>query len=286
MNTLGVDYHFHPNISFLPKKKISRKIQKIYQRFLSLDISAVICTEHVYKNPRKAYTMMRRYQPDGMHVFPGMEYITREKIDIIIFSHSPSLYNYPQLKPFAMTYQETVDFVNAHDDVYAFVTHPFSFSAAGIVKRRGIHFMKTMIEQLSAVEIEYHVFDSLVNRFKKIPGFHRFFGRLLRCLELNQRIPDEYCPENMHFYAAGSDAHHVFEIGTHCRMYCDDLSLRMAVFNAVISNVHPEVVWIHQRRGGLSFLRTLLTVSGESLLKKRYFFVKKRHRKIMNYSLR
>jgi hypothetical protein len=50
----------------------------------------------------------------GCHIFPGMEFLTSEGIDIIIFSKTQKIYHYAQLKPYHLTMSQTLDFVSKH----------------------------------------------------------------------------------------------------------------------------------------------------------------------------
>lgn len=89
---LAVDYHFHPN---LPRSKrlAQQKIKKLYTTLEQAKIDIVVVTEHVYKNPARAYRAMAQYKPSHITLFPGLEYTTQEGIDIIIFARDESLYD-------------------------------------------------------------------------------------------------------------------------------------------------------------------------------------------------
>ncbi|MBN1645936.1 hypothetical protein JW868_02760 [Candidatus Woesearchaeota archaeon] len=49
---LRVDHHFHPNLSRFdyPARK---KCRRVWKEFKKNGINAVICTEHIYRNPRE-----------------------------------------------------------------------------------------------------------------------------------------------------------------------------------------------------------------------------------------
>ena len=154
---IKVDYHFYPNFS-RKEARATQKITKIYKKFQELDIKVVIVTEHVYKNYLRAWQLMEKYKPDNIFIFPGMEYVTKENIDICLFSKTASIYQY-NFRPFQLNYKELILFLKRHPDVFGFVTHPFTLGRTSIVDKKGKVFTKNAIDELGTVEAVYTVFS-------------------------------------------------------------------------------------------------------------------------------
>jgi len=113
----------------------------------------VLSTEHVYKNPKRAFEFMKKFQPEGVLVVPGMEYVTKEGVDIIVFSKSESIYSYKELFPLEMTLNEFLDFVDNHNDLYTFLTHPYLKSKTGIVHNLGYKKFQDFLKRVNALEV-------------------------------------------------------------------------------------------------------------------------------------
>lgn len=264
---IRVDYHFHPNLP-ITKKRAEKKIRKIYSKLDELNINVVLITEHVYKNYVRAWDLMKKNKPENFFIFPGLEYVTKENIDICLFSETENIYKY-HIKPFQMSYEEVLSFLEVHKDVFGYVTHPFTLGETSILDKKGEKFTKIAIEKLGSVEAaytEYHRLKELLqNRFIK-----SFFTKTLRRIEENEKMPKEFYPSNIKFLATGSDAHHVWEIGT-----CVEVALKENnVFHSVINN--KEIHRVGKRKSNVPQLSvSLLTTLREWWMKK--FF------KIWNY---
>ena len=149
---IRVDYHFHAN---LPKNdsKAEKHIKKYWKKIIENNINVVLSTEHVYKNPKRAFEFMKKFQPEGVLVVPGMEYVTKEGVDIIVFSKSESIYSYKELFPLEMTLNEFLDFVDNHNDLYTFLTHPYLKSKTGIVHNLGYKKFQDFLKRVNALEV-------------------------------------------------------------------------------------------------------------------------------------
>ena len=162
---IRIDYHFHPNLSG-NDKRAKKKCLALWQRFQKKGINAVITTEHIYKNPRRAYELMKKYKPEELFCFPGMEYVTKEGIDIVIFSDSENIYNYTELKTFKLPYFDLIKFVNSKDNLYAYVTHPYTLGLTSVVNKLGKEAYSRSTDLLDAVEISNGAFDNLFFLFR------------------------------------------------------------------------------------------------------------------------
>lgn len=264
---INVDYHFHPNLP-LNHMVALRKVKKIYLRCQEMEINCLLITEHSYKNPRRAYNYMKSFLPANFYIFPGVEYITRDKIDIIVFSRDEKIYDYPELRSFMLSFEELVDFVISKPDLEAFVTHPFTLGGTGIVRRKGIFFTRMMIDKLGAVEMSYTVFSSLKKAVNRHTIMRKIFARSLYKIGLNEILPREFYPKNIKFLAAGSDAHHIKQIGTCCELaVIGEVSTR-SVFQAIISNKRPRIRLLNAHTPYL-MIRSGMTSFGEFFCKQR-----------------
>lgn len=244
-----------------------RKVKAVYRRCRQLGINALLITEHSYKSPRRAFDYMRSALPKGFYLFPGLEYITRDQIDIIVFSRSEEIYDYPELTSFTLSFEELVAFVNKKDELEAFVTHPFTLGGTGIVKRKGISFARAMVEKLGAVEVSYDVFAPLRRVVETKNWTRSLFKKFLYKVSLNENFPVEFYPRRCKFFAVGSDAHHVKQIGTCCELEVDCCEPE-AVFAAILNNRFPRVV-LGEKQGSYWFMRAGMTAAKEYILKQK-----------------
>ena len=226
---LKVDYHFHPN---LPKSDIcaERKITEIYKKFEQLNIRVVLITEHIYKNYTRAWQLMKKYRPDNMIIFPGIEYVTKENIDICLFSETEQIYQY-DLRPFQLSYKEVISFLKSHADIFGYVTHPFTLGQTSIMDKKGREFTKAAINEIGAVEARYTVFHQLRTFIQKTNFLSKHFTKLLDQINKNEQIPLSFYPSNIKFLAAGSDAHHTWEIGTCAEIIIENDDIFYSIIN-------------------------------------------------------
>lgn len=229
-----VDYHFHPN---LPKseKRAKYKCEKWWQEFQKFGVNVVISTEHCYKNPERAFSFLEKARPKDCYVFPGVEYLTKEGVDIVIFSHSPDFYKYEELVPFKLSYEEVIDFVGKKG-LLSFVTHPYTLGLTSVIKKIGKEDYLKFSNQLGAIEIANGSFDNLylfLNKsFLKI-----FFKGKTEKIKKIKKVPESDYPERIKFLSAGSDAHHFEEIGTYVTMEAEPENL----FEKIVSNQDPII---------------------------------------------
>ncbi|MBP9669141.1 MAG: hypothetical protein KBE09_02510 [Candidatus Pacebacteria bacterium] len=236
--TIRVDYHFHPN---LPRRDgaAQRKIARLYERFAHGGISAVLITEHVYKDPLRAWRMMRAQQPEGITVFPGLEYLTKEGIDVCLFAETDAIYTYSWV-PYALSYEDVLDFLAQHPDVRGFVTHPYTLGTTSIITKKGLPFTKEAIARLGSVECTYSVFRDL-KKLLGIPLVRWLAASVLSRIELNEKLPEALHPAEARFFAIGSDAHQVWEIGP-----CAEVIQKETLFASIVGNTTIRAYGIDQ----------------------------------------
>ena len=114
-----IDYHFHPN---LPgnQKRAERKAKKIWKLTHKNNINVLISTEHIYNNPERAYSILKKYKPKGKYLFPGLEYQTADNLNFVIFSKEPSIFSYSEFNK-SMTTKKLLNFLKLHNNLYFFL---------------------------------------------------------------------------------------------------------------------------------------------------------------------
>jgi len=113
MASLKVDYHFHPNLPSSSQRRQRRKARKIWQAFENENIDAAISTEHAYKEPEQSYHVMKQYKQGETTLFPGVECLTTEGLEIIVFSRDESVYDYDDItEPYCTSLDRLIDLVN------------------------------------------------------------------------------------------------------------------------------------------------------------------------------
>lgn len=267
---IKVDYHFHPHLP-KNKKRALKKAKKWWQVIDHAGLNCMIITEHVYKQPQRAYEFMKKTCPRGKYCFPGIEYITREGVDIVIFSNTTKIYNYDALMtPFALSYRETVDLVKSIDHLRAFVTHPFTLGATSIVNILGLDQYHLYANELRAVEASNGSFDDLIKIFKIFP-FSKLLHRKLDWAKKTQALPKNYHPHNVSLLAVGSDAHIFENVGNHVELDVQREGYR-SIFQAIANNTKGKAVYIKKRFNLLALLKNLPIVVKEYLIKKKIKF--------------
>jgi len=232
--THNVDYHFHPNLP-KGKKRAIKKCQKIWASYVKQNINTVIVTEHNFKNPERAFRLMKETKPEHCNVFPGMEHVTEEGIDVLIFHRDDSIYRCNELAPFGLTLDETIK-ITEQNNYACCLAHPYSLAKSSAIKRLGHEKYFEYLNKICAVEISNSSFNNLINIVEK-PFMKRIFKKKLSDIHNTKKLPESDYPEKIKFLAVGSDAHHPKEIGTFCTIKSngDDL------YEQIISNISPFI---------------------------------------------
>ncbi|MCX5773165.1 MAG: hypothetical protein NTX05_00925 [Fusobacteria bacterium] len=277
---LRVDYHFHPNLKTDETKAIEMA-HKWWETFREVGVNTLLVTEHVYKNPKRAYEIMKSTQPEEMYCFPGLEYLTSEGVDLIMFSRSDSIYDYPELTPYNLTYEEAIAFIETHEDIYGFVTHPYVPSKTGIIKNLGYEKFQYYVKRLGSLEIVsvggmqhvikfLHQLDNAQIISRKVSKKHRFK------LQKSMVVPEyDYHIHNLKFIAVGSDAHHFSELGNYLEVTSPSSTLQ-DIFNTIITSkdgkIHMNYHGHLEKRPHRGVIRSSITVFKEYLMKQPYRF--------------
>ena len=271
-----IDYHFHAN---LPKcnKKAALKCKQIWSNLEKDNINILISTEHAYKNPKRAFEMLYKFKPKHLYCFPGVECITKEGIDIIVFSKDQSIYEYHQLESFNESYFDLIEFVNSRNDLHAFVTHPHTLGLTSVINKLGKDAYFQSLKMLNAVEISNGAFDNLILLSKKLP-FLKLFKSKIKQMHNTQCLPLDDYPSQIQFLAAGSDAHHVEEIGNCYEVSSTRKTLNeKEAFEIVTRNAGKGKVILDDYKS-FSFkllIKTAFTVMHEFLIKQKLKFKKR-----------
>ncbi len=256
-----VDYHFHPNLPNQKSKAIS-KCLGWWKAFRKHGINAVIVTEHNYKNPDIGYKMMAKTKPKGCFVFPGLEYETKEWIDVIIFSDNENIYSNKELKHSTLSYKELVKLVKKKK-LHAFLPHPYIIGLTSIIKIKGHNFYKKAVEEIGAVEIVNTCLDNLKKVVSLFP-LNIIFRNKLDWMKKVHNLPKSDYPKKIKFLAAGSDAHFYEELGTGVILDTEEKEL----FKTIISNKSPRIIIKKSNFSPLLLLKTLWSVISEVSIKR------------------
>jgi len=237
-----VDYHFHPNLS-KHDAAAKRKCALIWERFAQTRLDVVVITEHVFKNPRRAYELLCDTRPATARtiIFPGMEALTAEGIDFIVFAETESIYDLPELMiPKRLGYSAMIDYIKSKPTIYASVAHPCNFGHSGIETRVGTANTIAAIRQLGGVEVSNSCFKGSKLFFERT-GLEKMFPK--KYLKMNQvnHLPTTYYnfPE-VTLYTGGSDAHVLIEIGSGLRVADPVQRDRASVFQAISHNTSTD----------------------------------------------
>lgn len=240
------DYHFHPN---LPRNyaKAIKKAKQIWQIFEDVGLGVVLITEHSFKHPKQTFELMMQTRPGGSStmIFPGVEVLTKQGVEMVCFAKHPSIYNHPYLmKPGYIDLDILLAKIEQLQTVYGFVTHPFSLSSTGMVRQEGIAYTKKAIEQLKAVEIHNSCYDELLPIAKKF-GLYKLLPRKYTWMKRTSLLPDDFKDLDIDFYALSSDAHTPLFIGGGGYIYTNG-DFEDDLFDSLIHNQNIELAPSHR----------------------------------------
>lgn len=214
---LFVDYHFHPNFNFR-SRRIGRRSRRIWDAFERAELDIVICSEHCWKRPADSYHRLIDARPDEAQtmVLPGVEILTTEGIDIVVFGHCPSWYEDTHLgeclEPFSTPLSEVIDRVVDSHDASGFIPHPYTAGQTGVIKHFGREGSRDLAAKLGAIETSNNAFADTLS-FTNWLG-PKMFPKTQEKMILTQQLDDNFADDlDLNFVAVGSDAHCPREIG-------------------------------------------------------------------------
>ncbi|MFA6039271.1 MAG: hypothetical protein WCV62_00900 [Candidatus Peribacteraceae bacterium] len=212
---IRVDTHFHPNFSFwLPESCIRRRARNIWETFRKRKLDMVFVSEHAFKHPRRSYEALMRYRPRNArtHLVPAVEALTKEGIDVVVFSRDTYVYGKKDiLTPYRLTLEKLVARVQKDGRLYGVIAHPYVPSDSGILHHRSERTARKEERELHFVE-KYN--SSLVALRTVVSLLHLrgLFKRLTFQMNRTIRLPGALIPRGV-IWLGGSDAHHLWDIG-------------------------------------------------------------------------
>ena len=240
---MRIDCHFHPNFSFLNCKGIKQKSKKIFDKFNQHKIDAVIVTEHVFKKPYQAFQKLKKNQPSSSKtlLIPGVEAVTKEGIDVIIFSACEYVYTQKDImKTWGLPIKNLLEKVANDPRLNAIIPHPFLGSNQGIVKNIGLEEFKKLLPKIDLVEKHNACFNSLIDYLNSI-NFKDICTPLIDSLKKTQSAHGIL---DSHIFSGGSDAHHTWNIGSHLKLMTDKAKSNQEAITKLLSDVEREMVFI------------------------------------------
>lgn len=239
---LLVDYHFHPNLS--KQDGLARyKCRAIWKTFSKLNIDVAVITEHVYKNPSRAFNLLAAAKPNGhlTHIFPGIEALTKESIDMICFAETEDIYTHQKLMvPKQLSVEEMIDYVQSHPGLYASVAHPFGPGHSGLIRRLGENEGKRLIKKLGTVEVSNACFHGS-KKIADYSGLSKIFKQTRRDMDYTSHLPEDFFkPLGISFFTGGSDAHVIVDMGSGMLVPTPRVIDRSSIFNTIIQNTSTE----------------------------------------------
>jgi len=247
-----VDYHCHPNFS-ISDLKANEQAKIWWKGFEECKLGAVLVTEHSYKNPARAYRILLQNKPKDSttEIFPGVEALTEEGIDFVVFAKTEDIYAKKELlTPYYLTIEGLLNFIK-EKSLYGFVTHPFTPGTTSIVEHKGEDFTLEAIKQIKAVEAHNASFD-ILKRFMLTTNLRYVLAEKFDRILKTENLPENFLNGELRFIAGGSDAHHPSELGCGFIIQITELT-RDAIFEAIINNRSGKFV-NNKHHGGFSHL--------------------------------
>jgi len=249
-----VDYHFHANLPRSDRKAIL-KCKSRWEECKEKGINVLISTEHVFKDPKRAFEFMEKTKPRGFYVFPGVEYLTTEGAEILIFSNSKKIYSFKELEPLNLNYHETVEFI-LKKNLVGVIAHPYAFGPTSMMRVCGLERYISLSNILNSIEISNSGLNNLYRLLKCFPLNYIFKSEIVG-IKLMKKVPEESYPKRVRLLAVGSDAHHLGELGTHVVIKSTEKEL----FNKISHNENPEYIEKEYEKPDLILLLRQLTES-------------------------
>lgn len=243
---LFADYHFHPNFRS-SWSRIRNKAARIWNAFDDLGLDVVVVTEHSYKSPVEAYEIMSQSRPPGMHTFliPGVEVLTAEGMDVIVFGEDPKWYEDRAarllMEPYGPTIHEVTDILASQDHLAGFLPHPYTLGTTGAIGNLGMVDSQQLARRIGGVETSNNCYSDTLFLADRVQMSKRMFPAAYDRMIATQQVTADFMEDWDHgFFAIGSDAHYPEELGHGVTLDIGRPSTDEEVFNALRSNQNHE----------------------------------------------
>ena len=266
---MKIDCHFHPNFNFLKTSFIKKRSLKIFKQFAKHKIDAVIVTEHVFKKPYQSFKKLKSFQPTNSKtlLIPGVEAVTKEGIDVIVFSASEYVYTKKEIMTtWCLSLKDLLKQVSEDKKLHAIIPHPFLPNSQGLFSSIGYKDAKKILNNISLFEQYNDCFTTLIELLSKTK-LNIVFPNLFNNLKKVQNSPT---PVSTNYQiTGGSDAHHPFNIGSHLKLHCPKpTDINQAIKN-LLSPIDREFVFIKSQAPILKdLILNAITASSELCLLK------------------
>lgn len=234
---IRVDSHFHPNFNWLLPEGFRRwQAGRIWRTFARRKLDAVLVAEHAFRLPRHSFETLQRYRPVGhpTQIFPAVEALSAEGIDMIVFSRNEHVYECADvIAPHRLSIEELVERVRRDPRLHGVIPHPYAPSASGILRHRTEAQARKEFSTLHAVE-KFNA--SLLPLRAVLSSLHmtRLCRRFMKTLNATVTLPAHATPDGITFLG-GSDAHHTWDIGSCLLIHTDRPAGENALFAALLS---------------------------------------------------
>jgi len=149
------DLHYHANIDFSSKTAINECLRKQHKCLMKTNIDYIASTEHVYKKPLETFLYFSDITND-LHttIIPGVEWISKEGIDIIFLFDSENSFRYAlkYLKPFSASIWD-IQKLQKETNSITIIPHPFTPGRTGAAIILGEEMFIRLLKKVDYVEI-------------------------------------------------------------------------------------------------------------------------------------
>ena len=222
---LFADYHFHPNFNF--GRCLKTQASQIWDAFKKHKLDVVVVCEHAWKRPTDSFHVLQDHRPADCDTFllPGIEVLTKEGLDVVVFGPCGSWYSETNLSDLFEPYHPRIDDVirlvqQPHHPVRGFLPHPYTRGTTGTVEFYGLDEAKQLATALGGVEASNNCYEDALHLSRRLG---RWFPKTMERMLRTEDIGDEFLDEvKVDFIAIGSDAHFPAEIGYGCMIEVSD----------------------------------------------------------------
>lgn len=269
---IRIDSHFHPNFNFLlPEGFHRRHALRLWKEFARSKLDVVFVTEHSYKHPLRSYETLLRYRPaDATTILiPGIEALTKEGMDAIVFSRDEYLYTCKDIMtPWKLTMDTLLSRVCRDKRLFVIIPHPFIPCRTGLIHHRNREATKECIRRAHYVE-KYNASLRSLSHLMCCLGLCETFKGVMRRLQQTADVPPSMIEKGVLIFG-GSDAHHWWDIGTHLVIHARKPKNFHKLFSVIIGSRHKRrIVWGRQKIPSMiSFAIDTISVVFESARKR------------------